>query len=1047
MADRGGRGGGRGRGGFERGRGGFDRGRGGSDRGRGGYDRGRGGYDRGRGGYDGGRGGYDGGRGGFRGDRGGGRGGRGGGRGGRDDPTLNMVFTVNGSSIPPDPAITALEDRIIGSQTSGGDLAAEMSKVSLSAQELGGKSSDIFPLRPAYGSNGKPVALWSNYYVVKANPVTFFKYTMEFVKANVDTEGGKTVEDKPVAKGSSREVKGLKINASVQQLISMLTAGDPSLLVATEFKSKLISSKKLTLPENPVKLEVPVEANSDKVEIIEAQIHGPVEASLEEVLKFVGTMKQGSDNSVHPKYPDVVDALDIIFGHGPRSRRPEISAVGSSRFFPFGANSAIKQLFQDDHALLAARGFFQSVRLGTGRLLLNVNVTHGVFKAGGNLAELFGKFGLKPALTSDYDGKNKIKKVTKHLPKTRVWVQMKYADGSSARKSKVIWNVASHTQLTKPGLNNGLQFATGVEYPGPRQVRFKLQDGSFISVFDHFKKKYGREALDLPVLNIGTDEKPTLFIADLMEVQPGQSVKAKLTMNETTAMLDEACRTPFSNATSISTEGRRTLGLDDSALVKFGLSVEKNLVSVRGRVLNAPMISYLNPQQKRTDVGPSKGSWNMRSVKVVKPGNAIERWSFLNIKKRSGSPSIEVPTMEQFAEFLAKSGIRIKRTPVTQEGVIDKQWGVAMEGGLDEYFKWAGRAKIQYIIFVLTEKDTQGLYQKIKTLADCVYGIHTSIVTAKHMSKCPNFAYWANVGLKINLKMGGANHRLRDDLPLLKDGKTMVVGYDVTHPTNMPAKDAPSLVGLVASVDSDCAQWPAYTWEQKSKQEMLSDKLVEAFKTRLDLWQKHNKGHYPENIVIFRDGVSEAQFVQVLREELPSIREACRAKYPASQAKPKLSIIVSVKRHQTRFFPQQAEDMSESGNVRNGTVVDRGVTQACFWDFYLTAHHALKGTARSAHYTVILDEVFRSRFKERSVNELERMTHELCYMYGRATKAVSICPPAYYADIVCERARAHRPEFDPIESDSGRSKGSAGKGNQTAEIRIHEALKNSMYYI
>lgn len=32
-------------------------------------------------------------------------------------------------------------------------------------------------------------------------------------------------------------------------------------------------------------------------------------------------------------------------------------------------------------------------------------------------------------------------------------------------------------------------------------------------------------------------------------------------------------------------------------------------------------------------------------------------------------------------------------------------------------------------------------------------------------------------------------------------------------------------------------------------------------------------------------------------------------------------------------------------------------------------------------------------------------THDLCYLFGRASSAVSVCPPAYYADLVCERGR------------------------------------------
>jgi eukaryotic translation initiation factor 2C len=31
----------------------------------------------------------------------------------------------------------------------------------------------------------------------------------------------------------------------------------------------------------------------------------------------------------------------------------------------------------------------------------------------------------------------------------------------------------------------------------------------------------------------------------------------------------------------------------------------------------------------------------------------------------------------------------------------------------------------------------------------------------------------------------------------------------------------------------------------------------------------------------------------------------------------------------------------------------------------------------------------------------------MCYGYHRATKAVSICTPAYYADLVAERGRAY----------------------------------------
>jgi hypothetical protein len=41
-----------------------------------------------------------------------------------------------------------------------------------------------------------------------------------------------------------------------------------------------------------------------------------------------------------------------------------------------------------------------------------------------------------------------------------------------------------------------------------------------------------------------------------------------------------------------------------------------------------------------------------------------------------------------------------------------------------------------------------------------------------------------------------------------------------------------------------------------------------------------------------------------------------------------------------------------------------------------------------------------------SSDDLQRVTHALCYIYARATKGVSYCSPAYYADRLCDRGRA-----------------------------------------
>lgn len=68
---------------------------------------------------------------------------------------------------------------------------------------------------------------------------------------------------------------------------------------------------------------------------------------------------------------------------------------------------------------------------------------------------------------------------------------------------------------------------------------------------------------------------------------------------------------------------------------------------------------------------------------------------------------------------------------------------------------------------------------------------------------------------------------------------------------------------------------------------------------------------------------------------------------------------------------------------------------------YVAAHAGLQGTTRPTHYYVVHDEI---GFK---ADELQTLTNHISYMYSRATKAVSLAAPAYYADMACERGRCY----------------------------------------
>lgn len=70
-------------------------------------------------------------------------------------------------------------------------------------------------------------------------------------------------------------------------------------------------------------------------------------------------------------------------------------------------------------------------------------------------------------------------------------------------------------------------------------------------------------------------------------------------------------------------------------------------------------------------------------------------------------------------------------------------------------------------------------------------------------------------------------------------------------------------------------------------------------------------------------------------------------------------------------------------------------------DFYIASHPGLQGTSKPTHYHVLHDE---NHF---TADTLQVFTYRLCYLYCRATRSVSVCPPAYYAHLVATRARFH----------------------------------------
>lgn len=490
---------------------------------------------------------------------------------------------------------------------------------------------------------------------------------------------------------------------------------------------------------------------------------------------------------------------------------------------------------------------------------------------------------------------------------------------------------------------------------------------------------------------------------------------------------------------------------------QFGINAGRNLITVPARVLQEPKVFYKNNKP----VNVAFGSWNMENVQFNKPGN-LKTWSWVAIRdwRRSFYTKEDIDaTVGRFSASLNKNGVTVEQQALPGQEITLRSHS---DPELDKLFEREA-SEVDLLLVILPGRDKSDnteLYSYVKTLGDTKYGIHTiCVVGSKFTGGRGEDQYFANVSLKFNLKLGGNNQMVDSSrLSFLNDDKTMVVGMDVTHPSPGSSSHAPSVAGLVASIDKHLGQWPGIlSIQDEARKEMVSG-LHPMLKKALGNWRTLGKhASLPENILVYRDGVSEGQYQTVYDEEITLMRQAFAELYPADWTKnnlPRLTVIIVGKRHHTRFYPSQTKDMDRGGNCKPGTIVDSGITEEGMWDFFLQSHAVIQGTGRPAHYVVVLDEIFRDRAKklkssrpqDSAASELERITQALCYSYSRATKAVSICTPAYHADILCERARRYMADLFEGSSDDASSVQGASSA-VTATVKIHEKLENTMFYI
>ncbi|KAK1223273.1 hypothetical protein PQX77_013861 [Marasmius sp. AFHP31] len=656
-----------------------------------------------------------------------------------------------------------------------------------------------------------------------------------------------------------------------------------------------------------------------------------------EVLQRFVDGKQSEDEAVLT----VLMVMNIALGQVPKSRYP----ANSRSFFPGDDKKAV------GHGLELWRGYFQSARPVIGRVILNFDITTGLFYKSGNLInvalDFFGERNPRMLAASAFP--------SRHRQRLELLV--------SGMRVKV---------MTADGKRKRTIMIQSLSAAGADGITFDWRDHGQTTVANYFKSLQNK-ALDYPGLVCAVTARGETFPLEKCEVVDGQLARKQAPEEVVAEMVKFSQKSPNARMDAVK-NGLNYLGHVESEYIKnfqMTLEPEKLPMKIDGRVIPAPKLSY-GEGGKQQKVEPRFGSWNMMDMKLVDP-KPIKRWGLVvfEAKGRFGDSFTQVIARD-IVNWFGSVGMAVG--PVTHT-----HWGNGQDvpGGLnsalDEFKRELIRANPKadpktvpdpdLLVVVLPDVNNKAMYDQVKVFGDVEKGIPTQCLKA---SKCKRAKpdYWVNTALKVNLKLGGID--VKPDVASAAAGglcdprtPTIVLGADVYHPP--PRSDAPSYAAVVANVDSDVSRYTADTRMQQSRVEIIEDLGVMVEKMlnnyigyRTQMEKKPRTAATPTRLIFFRDGVSAGQYQQVKDRELQMIKDACKA----LGINPKITFIVVAKRHHFRFSPEAngpKNNVDRSGNSVAGTVVDTDIVHPVEFDFYLQAHGGLLGTSRSAHYHVLYD--------------------------------------------------------------------------------------------
>lgn len=413
------------------------------------------------------------------------------------------------------------------------------------------------------------------------------------------------------------------------------------------------------------------------------------------------------------------------------------------------------------------------------------------------------------------------------------------------------------------------------------------------------------------------------------------------------------------------------------------IKIDPQLQEIVARVLPPFAIKMPNSRQKRLD--DNKGFSNdIRNAGFFGSRPQIRSWAcvFDNRDRRTAqqvAQNIVAISRQQGAQLANANPVALNGNPRAT-----KTWETAINQALTK--------KPQFILIIVPRGD-ELIYSFVKHWCAVQKGVVSQCMSTDTLKDFKMLKpICGNTFKQIMSKLGFHNWHvdINQHLPPAARKSTMFVGVDVSHDKlikkSYGGTRAPrSTVGFTATHDESYNDFNSFISYQSKDTELITQAAELMHKALIGYHKANNK--WPENVIVYRDGVGDSQLTLFVRKEIKDYEKA----FDKLGISPKLTVIVCQKRINLRLFGQcpiasrtarrcpfnrRCNGRETYHSPMAGTIVDNIITSKTLSDFFLVPSIAPpNATARPTRFIVLRDDL------KLQTDQIQMMTNQMCYMY------------------------------------------------------------------